>query len=232
MIILSEILNGSIKLFQKNNSFSLEELGKQFDNLERKARGCYFVGQVIGESKEKNNKIAPLFEEIFIDLFQSITSCLNGQYRLAYQSLRSSLELTVAAVYFFDHLVEFDQWMNDNWDFHFSLHKEILSKTYSSALGVKNPPKEQHIANQYRFLSQFVHGKYGFMTSAQDGPILQYDKARSLEFITTYNTVFSCIIKLINYRFNDLIPRVIEKYPYFRGFIQTEMGVDISGDNI
>ncbi|QDY84833.1 hypothetical protein FQU75_16380 [Paenibacillus polymyxa] len=216
---MSEVLNSSLKVFMKNARASLKELSAEFDILERKARGCFFIGQVLYNTEKGNEAIAPMFEEIFIDLFQSITSCLNGQYRLAYQSLRSSLELTVASVYFYDHPIEFTQWKNDEWDFQFSLIKEILSQSYAKALDVESPPLENQIRVQYRFLSQFVHGKYGFMTAAQDGAVLNYDQQRSLEFIENYEKVFSCIIDLFSYRFHEYFPAVIERYPYFRSFL-------------
>ncbi|WP_340031540.1 hypothetical protein NSQ20_31410 [Paenibacillus sp. FSL K6-1122] len=213
---MSEVLNNAMEIFKKNSKSSLEELNIEFDSLEKKARCCYFIGNVLLETRDNNSEIAPLFEEIFVDLFQSISSCLNGQYRLAYQSLRSSLELTVAAVYFYDHLIEFVQWKNDKWDFQFSLIKEILSESYAHALEVHSPPNDIKIRNQYRYLSQFVHGKYGFMTTLNEGPILQFDKDRSLEFIKSFEDVFACIMSLVSYRFSHLFTDVSKKYPFFR----------------
>lgn len=212
---MSELLSNSIKIFQSNTIASLKDLGSEFDVLERKARCCYFIGQVLSESKNEKSEISPMFEEIFIDLFQSITACLNAQYRLAYQSLRSGLELTVAAVYFYDHLIEFKQWKNDNWDFQFSIIKELLSESYARAIGVTSPSVE-NIKEQYRFLSQFVHGKYGFMTTVHEGSILQYENKRSVEFISIFEKVFECIIDLVTYRFSEYFTAICEKYPYFR----------------
>lgn len=215
---MSEILKGTVKVFHDNAQKSLTELSSQFDILERKARCCYFVGQTVGKSKDSIATVTPMFEEIFIDLVQSISACLHGQYRLSYQSLRSALELSVAVVYFSDHLVEFKQWQNDDWDFRFSLISEVLSESYSKALGVESPPAEAPIKESYRFLSQFVHGKYGYMTAAKDGPILHYEVDRSMEFIEVFTQVFQCIINILNYRFGSFFRMCLRNILTLRQF--------------
>lgn len=217
---MSEILESTVKVFSDNAQESLRDLSDPFGVLEKKARCCYFIGVTVGKSKDAIAVVSPLFEEIFIDLVQSISACLHGQYRLSYQSLRSALELSVATVYFSDHLVEFKQWRNDDWDFRFSLIGEVLSVSYAKALGVETPPAETPIKELYRFLSQFVHGKYGYMTAANEGPILHYDINKSKEFIKVFNDVFQSIIKILNYRFGVYFPSVYNDYPYFKKILE------------
>lgn len=220
-IWLSEILKRTVEVFHDNAQKSLIDLSNQFDILERKARCCYFVGQTVEKSKDSIATMAPMFEEIFIDLVQSISACLHGQYRLSYLSLRSALELSVAVVYFSDHLVEFKQWKNDDWDFRFSLINEVFSESYSRALGVDSPPAEKQIKKLYHFLSQFVHGKYGYMTVAQDGPILHYEVDKSKEFIDVFTQVFQCIISILSFRFSGFFSDAFKEYPYFKTILKT-----------
>ncbi|WP_159426241.1 hypothetical protein [Desulfolucanica intricata] len=107
-------------------------MASEFGILERKSRCCYFIGQAVSDLGSTASIMTPIFEEIFIDLIQSISACIHSQYRSAYQSLRSALELSVAVVYFADHPIEFSQWKNDTWDFQFSMLREILSENYAN----------------------------------------------------------------------------------------------------
>jgi hypothetical protein len=211
------VLSKTCKALAENARVSLDTLGAQFDVLERRARAFYFIGRAAADIGQCSSEVGVLFQEIFVDSVQAIVLAMQAQYRTAYHLLRDSLELAVASIYFADHPVEFNMWKNDEWDFQYTARTvEVLSDEYAKAIGSPVIPNVSSYRDLYRFLSQYVHGKYGYMTSNQEGVMLSFSQDYASEFITTFNRLFSAILTLFQYRFGSCFAKATANYPYLK----------------
>lgn len=99
----------------------------------------------------------------------SLFALASGQYRHAFGGLRLFFELTLAAVHFSAHEIDYRLWSKDSKDINWSALKDLQSGVFSvNFIRAFNPDFADHgkqyqaIAdNVYRECSEFVHGNAG-----------------------------------------------------------------------
>lgn len=111
-----------------------------------------------------------VFDEVRNDLLSSIIFCLEGFYRHANICLRSSLELTLSYLYYYDNQYDFILWKNDCIDMTWSklvdsdkgfLNPKFLNIVFDGEINISECEKK--IREVYHLTSQYVHGKYNYM---------------------------------------------------------------------
>jgi hypothetical protein len=220
VLFVSTILEKIFELFITNFESTMKNFGIKFDEMEKQARCIYFIGEAIKTSNDFSEPLSNIITEVFLDLSQSIYHASQSQYRSAFQSIRSALELTMAVIYFADHPIEFIRWCRDTFDFQFTkATKEILSDEYCDALDTRIKIREDEIFILYRELSQYVHGKFSFLTVEQNGTAFQYDDEQINTFDRIYTNSFYIIIALYQYRFEAYIDNACSDYPYLKNYI-------------
>ncbi len=110
--------------------------------------------KIIGEPKFR------LFIETGVDIEASRSLALRGYYRQAIMMLRSWLEILLLNIYFIDHQVELEWWLDDRWDDRPSF-RELVEYIYklSQFRDDSFPEKYRVELNAlYRKLSKAIHG--------------------------------------------------------------------------
>lgn len=217
---MSEIIDQVFKLYDDNRKQTMKKYRSNLDDMEKRSRCLFFIGENLQSIDSKIGlNLCTITNEVFLDLTQAIYHGAQSQYRTAYQSLRSALELTLAVIFFVDHPVELIKWQHDKFDFQFSLSKDILSSEYAQALGTNIDPKYQEVANLYRTLSQYVHGKYDYLTAGSES-IFQFNAEQVKRLIDIFDITFKAIIHLYTYRFESLVKEASTKYQFLENFIK------------
>lgn len=114
--------------------------------------------------------IMSVFREVQTDLFNSLIICYEGYYRQAYIGLRSSLELLLSFLYYYDNRYDFILWKNDKidmtWTQLISQDKGIFNNTFLSIVNNETINVDfllEEFKELYHTTSQYVHGKYDYM---------------------------------------------------------------------
>lgn len=124
------------------------------------------------ECQELHELLAPVVDEVFVDLHIAVTLAMAKQFKAACVLLRTCVETALYLVYFVDHPVEAKIWSNNSQDLKFSdiLAQVANPKYLSSASGRAVDAKGissilKTLRSAYRALSERVHGKYAFLQS-------------------------------------------------------------------
>ncbi len=122
-----------------------------------------------------------LINEIIYDLFVSLQLSLTGMYRHSFISTRSALELGVALIKFKDDNLSFLLWKENkediSWSNFFDEDRGVFSSKYVD-LFLKDSNFDLvrlRAKNLYRECSEYVHGKYGYISLLGD-PKISYNK--------------------------------------------------------
>lgn len=104
------------------------------------------------------------------DLLSSLIFCFQGYYRQANICLRSSLELVLSFLYYYDHKYDFILWKNDcidmTWTQLINQEKGVFNDEFLSIVNHRKIAISQclnEIKELYHLTSQYVHGKYEYM---------------------------------------------------------------------
>lgn len=186
---------------QTINENDLTDLFTDFDNL------CKV--QAFLEQEEKSE----MWNAIVIDTIASINSALSGFYKNAIMGLRGIFEMGCGFMYYYDHEIEYkmfifsdgkaDKYVNtlvDQYDFfktkyiNVSCSRNISIKTESDNISIK-------LKALYATLSDYVHGRYKTITSAQHFTV-SYDKNEFEKFKSLFTKTINLLIVLTILRFN------------------------------
>lgn len=120
----------------------------------QKAISSYASSQLINNSIEQIDK--------------SCLLCLQGLYRQSFKSLRLSLEMISASIYFSAYNLEYNEWLNGGYDIKWAVVTDpdngILSNRFSNAYFPECKELTSSYLTQlkilYRKLSEMVHGNH------------------------------------------------------------------------
>lgn len=215
---MSEIFSQINTLLNTNWKSTLEYYENEYIEIEQKARCIYFISHEV-EHITDNKNLATVIKEVFIDLTNAIFLSVQSHYRTAFLSLRSSLELTLVSVYFADHPIEFAKWRSDTKDFHFSnTLLELLNKDYVKIIDAPIIPKLGEVQSLYRDLSQYVHGKFNYLSVNQE-KVSQFDNEQVELFLEQFEKTFTIIVEFLRFRFNNEVFLASKNYGFFRGLL-------------
>lgn len=215
---MSEIFSQMNKLINTNWDSTLKYFQNEYIDAEQKARCVYFISNEV-EKMASNKYLATVVKEIFIDLTNAIFLSVQSHYRTAFLSLRSSLELTLVSVYFADHPIEFAKWRGDTKDFQFSnTLLEVLNKDYVEIINPPVEPKIKEVQSLYRDLSQYVHGKFSYL-SVNTEKVSQFDKEQVKTFLEQFEKTVNIIVSFFRFRFNDEVLIASKNYSFLRNMI-------------
>lgn len=136
------------------------------------------------------------------DLFNSIIFACQGFYRNAHICLRSSLELAISFIYYYDHHYDYVLWEKDyidtKWAELMAPETWSLNKKFYSIILNRNTEKLNfdkfvgRIKELYHSSSQSVHGKYEYMQTK-----LSNDNTYDPHLFESYYSQFNGITELI-----------------------------------
>lgn len=202
MLETNEILSGNFKACVENNELQYSESQLYIDVIEN-------FRKVIS-----NLECSKLLEEVTYDLLTSMYFSSFGLYRNAYVSLRSSLELGIAFIYFIDRNYQYLLWKRNLYDIKWCDLKNnengVISKVYLN-LFVEDEYSNflERVEKAYRECSEYVHGKYSYMQTSQK-LCIEYSKEKFDEWNDMFNEVTQILIILLSIRFNNLISDIEE----------------------
>ncbi|MFG1735321.1 hypothetical protein [Paenibacillus sp. 843] len=163
--------------------------------------------------EKKQIEAVDVLQEATWDLFSSVYSAANGLYRNAFMSLRSSLELGISFLYFYDHNYDFLQWKKDMYDVKWANLNDptgnekkdaIISIYYihffCPELGDKAKGFCDKIVQLYRRSSQYVHGKYNYMHTV-NGAQIAFNQRQYDDWKRVFNEIVSALVTLLTIRF-------------------------------
>lgn len=204
------MFNSFKKILDDNWEISLKENSTELSKV-------IFHIEIIEElEKSINSEPQIMIREVIYDIETAIVASLNSLYRNAYISMRSSVELILAYIYFVDHNYDYLFWKNDKYDIKWSVlrdkEKGILNQEYLSLFGNDNfELLIDSFIEVYHECSQSVHGKYEYMFSVRCGKI-KYNKEACLCYLKLNYKVTSLIIALLIIRYSDKILNINEIY--------------------
>lgn len=158
--------------------------------------------------KDATNEV---LAEVQNDLLNSLVFSLQGYYRQAYMCLRSSLELLLSFLYYFDNRYDFILWKHDRIDMTWNhlissekgaLNQQFLNLVYGSNLNIES--LKERIIQLYRLTSQYVHGKYAYMQKTITDKI-EYSKNQAVQYLDIGEDIQQITILLLYIRFHDLL---------------------------
>lgn len=152
-----------------------------------------------------------VFAEARSDLMHSMIFCFQGFYRQANICLRSSIELIISFLYYYDNQYDFILWKNDCIDMTWSqltnmdkgvFNPKYLSIVYGDHICVDVFLRE--IQNMYHLTSQSVHGKYEYMQQRLSDRIA-YSKSLTNDFFNSSKKIIEIEMVLLFIRFKNEI---------------------------
>lgn len=184
-------LNGN---FNKANNENMKKVNELFDYIE-----------LINEMYKLicNNKSKDVLAEAQNDLLSSLIFCFQGYYRQANICLRSSLELVLSFLYYYDHQYDFILWENNcidmTWTQLIDKEKGVFNEKFLSIVNDKPISIIQclkEIKKLYHLTSQYVHGKYEYMQNMLSIQIKYSEDLVKHYFETSYKIIQLEIIML------------------------------------
>lgn len=145
----------------------------------------------------KNDSIGQLWNEIIYDILSSIHSASCGFYRSAIVVLRSILELGCNSFFYYDHIIEYTIYQNENIkadkyvstlvnDYDFFKTKYI--KAFFCNIEQKQDKEDSvsdYLKSLYGTLSDIVHGRYKSLIKS-NGLEVKYEK----DYFKRYESLF------------------------------------------
>lgn len=157
------------ELFEKANEHLTINLAKSFEETASSDLGK-IIAQINAYKYRASGLEQEIVEEIIYDLFISLQLSINGLYRHSFISTRCALELGIAQLKFKDDNFSYLLWKNNkddiSWSSFFNEERGVLSYKYLK-LFKPNGSYEKVILSAssiYRECSEYVHGKYGYIT--------------------------------------------------------------------
>lgn len=167
-----------------------------------------------------NDESKKVLTEAQSDLLNSLIFCFQGYYRQANICLRSSLELLLSFLYYYDHRYDFILWKNDcidmTWTQLIDQEKGVFNDKFLSIITNKKIAIAQclnKIKELYHITSQSVHGKYEYMQKMLSTKI-KYSKSLVEQYFKTSCMIMELEIIMLYLRFHkeiDLDPNYIEE---------------------
>lgn len=185
----------------KDNIKTAEE--KQRDNIAI----CYKELQIIKDISNmirSNSDVFSVLSEAENDLLNSIVFACQGFYRNAFMCLRSSIELMLSFIYYYDHNYEYILWKSDcidtKWSTVTDLEKGVYNNKFYRIIWGRDINLSEFIEKvkeAYHICSQSVHGKYAYMQAVTYSSV-KYDDAFFCNYIKQFKEITE-IIKIILY---------------------------------
>lgn len=187
---MSTVLKQNMNITISNQADKLNQCYNELDFLEEMVK--------VYPEMEKNVAIDVL-NESKNDLLTSIIFSCEGFFRNSYICLRSSIELFLSFLYYFDHQYDYILWKNDFKDMKWSILSDdkegvFNAKFYSVLVGkeVTLSVLKDRILELYHLCSQSVHGKYEYMQNIIS-PKIKY----SDELFNDYYKLFCDIMEVL-----------------------------------
>lgn len=167
-------------ILTKTNEVFKKTVGQKNCKQQLTLLNTYFYwSEFIDTIFTSKKQVMQLLNESTLDIISSLFNTFSGFYRQGMISLRSSLELTVLFVYYFDHPVEFNYFLNESGykgPLISSLinNEGFLTKRYCGIFIDSGKLKEElhsKVTETYKELSKYVHGRLGKLQSLTNMPI-------------------------------------------------------------
>ena len=152
------------------------------------------ISQILEESESK------IFQQACREYQYALEAAIFGNYRHAFSSLRLSLELFTAAIYFSAHKMKMNLWISGSDDLQWSTIIDQDKGVFSSSFMKAFNPELMEYRNQYFMLaktvyrecSEYVHGN----PATHEEPMLRtsYDPAKVRDFHDKVSTVRLCVL--------------------------------------
>lgn len=201
MSLSEEIKNNILPSIYKNHQDTLDECSDKINDI-----GNLLNDFILLDFQKLDSSSKELLIESQLDIFVALHNGLSGFYRQAFNSLRSSLELAMFAIYFKNREYEYFLWEKSSqkgedarWGNTFQeLSKKILLEYNNIDINYKDYEKELKKINKlYGQLSNYTHGKPNYL-QVRDLSINEFDKGKFLEFLAKYKEVIESIIYFCN----------------------------------
>lgn len=192
---LEQVINALNANFNKSNAENVHNLNNFLSDIELIEQ----IYELIDENKSKD-----VLAEAQSDLLNSLVFCFQGYYRHANICLRSSIELILSFLYYYDHQYDFVLWQNDcidmTWTQLTNQEKGVFNDKFLSIINGKDITINkclEEFKELYHLTFQYVHGKYEYMQKMLSSQVKysqtlvdQYfnisDKILKLEIIVLY----------------------------------------------
>ena len=159
---------------QDGNLKNLVNLGNTYVEL---------VTQYINHYSEGHQSVLQtVTDEFFVDIHVSVILAAGGYYKSGCVTLRAAIELGIYILYFIDHPVELRMWASSGEsekenDMYFSQILEKIANVEYLIAASGNDVNSRNIIdaktnlrNDYRLLSERVHGKFKFLQASSSDP--------------------------------------------------------------
>lgn len=200
--------------FSKANSENIDKVNDFLHHIELIEE----MYNLIGKDKSKD-----VLAEAQSDLLNSLIFCFQGYYRQANICLRSSLELVLSFLYYYDHQYDFILWENDcidmTWTQLINQEKGVFNDKFLSIINNRKITITQclkEIKELYHLTSQYVHGKYEYMQKTLSIKI-EYSTSLVERYFMTSCMIMKLEIIMLFLRFSN----EIELDPNYVGEIET-----------
>ena len=207
----SEALNQVIEVlktnFEKSNEKSIVNTNELLNLIE-------LLGQIYDTIEGSLTK--KVFLESRSDLLNSLIFCFQGYYRHAYICLRSSIELLLSFLYYYDNQYDFILWTHDCIDMTWlqltNTDNGVFNDKFLSIVNgneVHSDKILKKIKEIYHNTSQYVHGKYEYMQHSLSNTIT-YDDALLKNYFGSAKEVIEIELVMLYIRFNKEIKEKID----------------------
>lgn len=202
MSLIEEIKNNILPSIYKNHEDSLNRCREQIDSIESLLKD--FVSLDFSKLTYRSRE---LIIEAQLDILVALHNALCGFYRQAFNSLRSSLELTMFSIYFKNREYEYFLWEKSSqkgedarWGNTFQeLSKKVLLEYNGIDIDFENYKKELKKINKlYGQLSNYTHGKPNYLQIRNLSTTANFSREKCLEFLAKYKEVIESIMYFCN----------------------------------
>lgn len=195
---LEQVINALNVNFKKSNEENVNDLNDFLFYIELLEQ----IYESIGESQSKD-----VLAEAQSDLLNSLIFCFQGYYRNANICLRSSIELILSFLYYYDHQYDFVLWQNDcidmTWTQLTNQEKGVFNDKFLSIINGKNITINKcldEFKELYHLTSQYVHGKYEYMQKMLNSKI-KYSQPLVKQYFNTSYKILKLEIVVLYLRF-------------------------------
>ncbi|MEH2209195.1 hypothetical protein [Nostoc sp.] len=179
---------------------------------------CYFKATSFSSWRQillidTGDSCKEIYNELQSDLAASISSAMTGNYRLAFMSIRSFIELSSLLAYYYYHPVEYSWWLNDNHLIKFSELNQNYFKYYKQLV---TNTINTNIYSEWKKVSKYVHAEVKSYMQSSDNlaflPVYQKDKLGQWIFHFSQSTMY--INQLFYIVFQDAYYKAFSKIEF------------------
>lgn len=199
---LEQVMNKLHDNFDQTNDQNIRELNNFIFYIDLLEQICNSIEKSISKD---------VLSEAQSDLVSSLIFCFQGYYRQANICLRSSIELILSFLYYYDHQYDFILWKNDcmdmTWTQLTNSDKGVFNNSFLSIVHGKKVDVSkclEKIKELYHLTSQYVHGKYSYMQKNLNDRI-QYSSELVDAYFKTSEEIIKLEIIMLYIRFNGSI---------------------------